>query len=282
MRANADNGDDAAKARHLGAEGIGLCRTEHMFLGDRRVLIERVILADSSEAQKAALDALLPLQRADFVELLTVMDGLPTTIRLLDPPLHEFLPDRADLMVRVALAEERGSVDDSDVRLLAAVNRLHESNPMLGLVVWRLGLTVPGLFALEVRAIAEAAAMSSWLGWVFLGHGVGHERLGRFLWASGHLEQSAIEFEAAAALLAETPGAEAAAVHGGWSGRVDARPLRLCRGAARRVVELLAEPTTDPVAWAMARPCSDRRGPPRRPRPGLCCAVKRWRRHRTR
>ncbi len=158
VRANADNGDDAARARHLGAEGIGLCRTEHMFLGDRRVLIERVILADTSEAQEAALDALLPLQRADFVELLTVMDGLPTTIRLLDPPLHEFLPDRAELMVRVALAEERGTVEDSDVRLLAAVNRLHESNPMLGLRGVRLGLTVPGLFALQVRAIAEAAA----------------------------------------------------------------------------------------------------------------------------
>jgi pyruvate, orthophosphate dikinase len=86
------------------------------------------------------------------------MDGLPTTIRLLDPPLHEFLPDRADLMVRVALAEERGSVDEADVRLLAAVNRLHESNPMLGLRGVRLGITVPGLFALQVRAIAEAAA----------------------------------------------------------------------------------------------------------------------------
>ena len=158
VRANADNGDDAERARHLGAEGIGLCRTEHMFLGDRRVLIERVILADTNEAQKAALDALLPLQRADFVELLTVMDGLPTTIRLLDPPLHEFLPDRAEPMVRVALAEERGTVEESDVRLLAAVNRLHESNPMLGLRGVRLGITVPGLFALQVRAIAEAAA----------------------------------------------------------------------------------------------------------------------------
>jgi pyruvate, orthophosphate dikinase len=158
VRANADNGEDASRARHLGAEGIGLCRTEHMFLGDRRVLIERVILADTVEARKDALDALLPLQRADFVELLTVMDGLPTTIRLLDPPLHEFLPDRAELMVRVALAEERGAPDPMDVRLLAAVNRLHESNPMLGLRGVRLGLVVPGLYALQVRAIAEAAA----------------------------------------------------------------------------------------------------------------------------
>jgi pyruvate,orthophosphate dikinase len=158
VHANADNGPDAAHARHLGAEGIGLCRTEHMFLGDRRVLIERVILADTTDARKEALDALLPLQRSDFVELLTEMDGLPTTIRLLDPPLHEFLPDRADLMVRVALAEERGEPDETDVRLLTAVNRLHEANPMLGLRGVRLGLLVPGLYALQVRAIAEAAA----------------------------------------------------------------------------------------------------------------------------
>jgi pyruvate,orthophosphate dikinase len=158
VRANADNAEDAGRARHLGAEGVGLCRTEHMFLGDRRVLIERVILADTAEARTAALDALLPLQRADFIELLTVMDGLPTTIRLLDPPLHEFLPDRAELMVRVALAEERGEVVPSDVELLAAVTRLHESNPMLGLRGVRLGLIVPGLYALQVRAIAQASA----------------------------------------------------------------------------------------------------------------------------
>ena len=103
----------------------------------------------------------MPAQTEDFVELLTSMDGLPTTIRLLDPPLHEFLPDRSELMVRVAVAEERGEVDDNhdkDVRLLAAVERLHESNPMLGLRGVRLGLTVPGLFALQIRAIAQATA----------------------------------------------------------------------------------------------------------------------------
>jgi pyruvate,orthophosphate dikinase len=159
VHANADNGDDATRARHLGAEGIGLCRTEHMFLGERRVLIERVVLADSTVARAAALEALLPLQRDDFVELLTVMDGLPTTIRLLDPPLHEFLPDRSDLMVRVALAEQSGEVDPADVQMLAAVNRLHETNPMLGLRGVRLGLVVPGLFALQARAIAEATAI---------------------------------------------------------------------------------------------------------------------------
>ena len=158
VRANADNAEDADRARRMGAEGIGLCRTEHMFLGDRRVLIERVILADTAAERATALEALLPHQRADFEELLTAMDGLPTTIRLLDPPLHEFLPDRADLMVEVALAEADGGAPPERVRLLAAVNRLHETNPMLGLRGVRLGLTVPGLFALQVRAIAEATA----------------------------------------------------------------------------------------------------------------------------
>ncbi len=158
VRANADTAPDASRARRMGAEGIGLCRTEHMFLGDRRSLIERVILADSAADREQALAALVPPQTEDFVQLLTEMDGLPTTIRLLDPPLHEFLPDRAELMVKVALAGERGEVDPADTRLLAAVERLHESNPMLGLRGVRLGLTVPGLFALQVRAIAQAAA----------------------------------------------------------------------------------------------------------------------------
>ena len=132
-----------------------------MFLGDRRSLIERVILADTPSARDAALDALLPLQRKDFVELLTAMDGLPVTIRLLDPPLHEFLPDRTELAVKVAVAEalgESGAAVDEDRRVLAAVERLHESNPMLGLRGVRLGLLTPGLFALQVRAVAEAAS----------------------------------------------------------------------------------------------------------------------------
>jgi len=158
VRANADNGADADRARRMGAEGIGLCRTEHMFLGERRPLIERVVLADDAKEREAALAELVSPQTQDFIELLTAMDGLPTTIRLLDPPLHEFLPDRAELMVKVALAKERGEVDPDDVRLLAAVERLHESNPMLGLRGVRLGLTVPGLFALQVRAVAQATA----------------------------------------------------------------------------------------------------------------------------
>ncbi len=155
VRANADTPEDAARARRFGAEGIGLARTEHMFLGDRRVLIERVILADSDE-REAALAALLPLQRADFTGLLEQMDGLPVTIRLLDPPLHEFLPDLTDLSVRVAVARLQGQVDAHDLKLLAAVKRLHEANPMLGLRGVRLGLVVPGLYALQVRAVAEA------------------------------------------------------------------------------------------------------------------------------
>ncbi|GAA1276241.1 pyruvate, phosphate dikinase [Pseudonocardia aurantiaca] len=158
VRANADTGEDAARARRLGAQGVGLCRTEHMFLGDRRVLIERLILADSSAARAAALEALTPLQRGDFIELLEAMDGLPVTVRLLDPPLHEFLPDRTDLAVRVAVARERGEDPAADEALLAAVERLHESNPMLGLRGVRLGLVLPGLFAMQVRAVAEAAA----------------------------------------------------------------------------------------------------------------------------
>ncbi len=157
VRANADTGEDAARARRLGAEGIGLCRTEHMFLGDRRPLIERLILADSAATRSVALEALEPLQRDDFVELLTAMEALPVTVRLLDPPLHEFLPDRTELAVRVAVARERGEDTTADETLLAAVERLHESNPMLGLRGVRLGLVVPGLFAMQVRAVAEAA-----------------------------------------------------------------------------------------------------------------------------
>jgi pyruvate,orthophosphate dikinase len=158
VRANADNAEDANRARRFGAQGIGLCRTEHMFLGERRELVERLILADTEDERDAALAALLPLQKQDFIELLESMDGLPVTVRLLDPPLHEFLPDITELSVRVALAESRKDPNENDLRLLQAVHRLHEANPMLGLRGVRLGLVIPGLFAMQVRAIAEAAA----------------------------------------------------------------------------------------------------------------------------
>jgi pyruvate,orthophosphate dikinase len=161
VRANADTPEDAARARRFGAQGIGLCRTEHMFLGDRRELVERLIVAESEEEQHAALDALLPLQRQDFLEIFEAMDGLPVTIRLIDPPLHEFLPDLTELSVKVALAEDHG--DDSDQAgrdrvLLQHVRRLHEQNPMLGLRGVRLGIQIPGLFVMQARAILEAAA----------------------------------------------------------------------------------------------------------------------------
>jgi pyruvate,orthophosphate dikinase len=158
VRANADTADDAARARRFGAEGIGLCRTEHMFLGERRHLVEQLILADTDEEQERELAELLPLQRQDFVGILEAMDGLPVTIRLLDPPLHEFLPDITELSVRVAVAEARGEKREGDLRMLQAVHKLHEQNPMLGLRGVRLGVVIPGLFEMQARAILEAAA----------------------------------------------------------------------------------------------------------------------------
>jgi pyruvate,orthophosphate dikinase len=158
VRANSDTPEDSERARRFGAQGIGLCRTEHMFLGDRRKHVENLILADSDDERQAALDALAPLQRSDFVGIFAAMDGLPVTVRLLDPPLHEFLPDLTELSVKVAVAEERGEDAEHDHALLDEVRRLHEANPMLGLRGVRLGLVVPGLFAMQVRAIAEAAA----------------------------------------------------------------------------------------------------------------------------
>jgi pyruvate, orthophosphate dikinase len=169
VRANADTPGQSANAIERGAEGIGLCRTEHMFLGEERVAAVRtMIFADTAEEEHAAYDTLLPLQRDDFVGIFKAMDGKPVTVRLLDPPLHEFLPNQVDLAVAVAVAKERG---DAEVRvggdealplqdaeaMLAKVNDLHEANPMLGLRGVRLGIVKPGLYAMQVRAIIEAA-----------------------------------------------------------------------------------------------------------------------------
>ena len=156
VHANADNGPDCARARRFGAGGVGLVRTEHMFLGERRQLVEDLILADTEDGRQHALNALEPLQKGDFVEILDAMDGLPVTIRLIDPPLHEFLPDLTDLSVKIALDGDQAT--DKDQALLAAVRRLHEQNPMLGLRGVRLGLVIPGLTDMQVRAIAHAAA----------------------------------------------------------------------------------------------------------------------------
>ncbi|MHB1472539.1 MAG: pyruvate, phosphate dikinase [Dermatophilaceae bacterium] len=159
VRANADTPEDAARARRFGAQGIGLCRTEHMFLGDRRPMVEKLILADTDEERDRVMAELLPLQRDDFVGIFEAMDGLPVTIRLLDPPLHEFLPDITELSVRVAVAEARHEPHEADLRLLQAVHKLHEQNPMLGLRGVRLGLVIPGLFAMQAQAVLEAAAL---------------------------------------------------------------------------------------------------------------------------
>jgi pyruvate, orthophosphate dikinase len=168
VRANADTPSQSANAVERGAEGIGLCRTEHMFLGEQRVAAVRtMIFATTAEEEHSAYDTLLPLQRDDFVGIFREMDGKPVTVRLLDPPLHEFLPNQVDLAVAVAVAKEKGA-GEAEVEgeamplaeaeeLLAKVNDLHEANPMLGLRGVRLGIVKPGLYAMQVRAIVEAA-----------------------------------------------------------------------------------------------------------------------------
>jgi pyruvate,orthophosphate dikinase len=161
VRANADTPDQSTNARERGAEGIGLCRTEHMFLGPERVAaVQQMIFAETPEEEQAAYDVLLPLQRNDFVGIFRAMDGLPVTVRLLDPPLHEFLPDQTSLAVEVALGAERGEDVSEGERVLRKVRELHEANPMLGLRGVRLGIVKPGLYAMQVRAICEAAAQA--------------------------------------------------------------------------------------------------------------------------
>jgi pyruvate,orthophosphate dikinase len=154
VRANADTGADAANARARGAEGIGLCRTEHMFLGDDRLpIVREMILADTPDGEAAALEKLRAAQRSDFVEILEAMDGLPVTVRLLDPPLHEFLPSVEELRIREAVE----GLSDEDKQLLAAAESWREQNPMLGTRGVRLGVVKPGLYAMQVRALMEAA-----------------------------------------------------------------------------------------------------------------------------
>ena len=158
VRANADTPEDAEIARRMGAQGIGLTRTEHMFLGDRRVLVETLVLATTDEERAEVLAEMEKLQFSDFVGILRAMTGLPVTIRLLDPPLHEFLTDQASLAVDIALTQARGDVvDERKLALNRAVNRLHESNPMMGLRGVRLGVLIPDLFSMQVRALTRAA-----------------------------------------------------------------------------------------------------------------------------
>jgi pyruvate,orthophosphate dikinase len=158
VRANADTPEDATRARTLGAQGIGLCRTEHMFLGERRSFVERVVLAESESEQNAVIAEMQPLQQADFVGILKAMSGFPVTVRLLDPPLHEFLPDLATLSAEMATAEAlESTITPRDKAIFAAVKRLHESNPMLGLRGVRLGILIPELFKMQVRALVLAS-----------------------------------------------------------------------------------------------------------------------------
>ncbi|MEA2826855.1 MAG: pyruvate, orthophosphate dikinase, partial [Actinomycetota bacterium] len=155
VRANADTGPDAANARQFGAEGIGLCRTEHMFLGDRLPVVRAMIMAETDEEETAALEQLRLAQKADFLEVLEAMDGLPVTVRLLDPPLHEFLPSTEDLLVKQAGGT---ALSPDEQRELKAAQYWHEFNPMLGTRGVRLGVVKPGLYGMQVRALMEAAA----------------------------------------------------------------------------------------------------------------------------
>ncbi len=157
VRTNADTPEDAIRARILGAEGVGLCRTEHMFLGARRSYVERLVLAENEDIQRSVIAEMEPLQRADFVGIMMAMSGLPVTIRLLDPPLHEFLPSLIQLSAVMARAEALNEeISVRDKAMFAAVNRLHEANPMLGLRGVRLGILIPELYKMQVRALVHA------------------------------------------------------------------------------------------------------------------------------
>lgn len=159
VRANADTAEDCVVARNFGAQGVGLVRTEHMFLGERRVLVESLILAETAEVRSAILAEMELLQYQDFVGIYRAMAGLPVTIRLLDPPLHEFLTDKTELSLDIANKQSKNiPVSEHELALLAAVNRLHEENPMMGLRGVRLGVLIPELFTMQVRAVTRAAA----------------------------------------------------------------------------------------------------------------------------
>lgn len=160
VRANADTPEDARRAREFGAEGIGLCRTEHMFMGpDRLPIVQEMILASTTEERVAALEKLLPVQKEDFTGILEAMAGYPVTVRLLDPPLHEFLPDLVELAQEVVQLRLAGSPKLAEAEaMLARVQSLHEANPMLGHRGCRLGISYPEIYAYQARALFEATA----------------------------------------------------------------------------------------------------------------------------
>jgi pyruvate,orthophosphate dikinase len=166
--ANADYPQDAKKAREFGAQGIGLCRTERMFRGDRLPLVQRLILADSPEERAELCKKLAEMQKGDFKEILKVMDGLPVIIRLLDPPLHEFLPPYETLLKEVLELRFKGGSQaelEEKERLLRRVEAMREANPMIGLRGVRLGILRPEIYEIQVRAIIEAACELKREGW---------------------------------------------------------------------------------------------------------------------
>jgi pyruvate,orthophosphate dikinase len=251
VHANADTGEDCARARRFGAGGVGLVRTEHMFLGERRQLVERLILAEDEAGRQAALDALEPLQRGDFVEILDAMDGLPVTIRLIDPPLHEFLPDLTDLSVKVALAEkgagEAGGATDQDRKLLDAVRRLHEQNPMLGLRGVRLVLVIPGLLDMQVRAIAHAAAELKKAG--------KDPRPEVMIPLTASVQEMEIAREAAAKVLAEVEAETRAGVHTMIGTMIEVPRAAMIAGEIAKSAEFFSFGTNDltQMTWGFSR-----------------------------
>ena len=162
VRANADNPEDARKAFEFGAEGVGLCRTEHMFMDSKRIpIVQKMILAEDSEERMAALDQLLPMQQGDFEGIFEAMEGHPVTIRLLDPPLHEFLPDKEELIIdvtRLQLTDPDSPEIHEKEQLLRKVRQLDEFNPMLGHRGCRLGMIHPEIYEMQAKAIFYAAA----------------------------------------------------------------------------------------------------------------------------
>ncbi|MGC0344293.1 pyruvate,phosphate dikinase [Streptomyces sp. SLBN-8D4] len=248
VRANADTPEDAARARRFGAQGVGLCRTEHMCLGERRKLVEAMILARDESEREDALSALLPLQRADFTGILEAMDGLPVTIRLIDPPLHEFLPDRTDLAVRIATAQARGILPDPrDTELLDAVNRMREENPMLGLRGVRLGLIVPGLVAMQVRAIAEAVVEHTRAG--------GSPRAEIMVPLVGAVEELRIEREEVERVLTEVSQESGVAVHCPVGTMIELPRAALTAGRIAQAAEFFSFGTNDltQTTWGFSR-----------------------------
>jgi pyruvate,orthophosphate dikinase len=245
VHANADTGPDCARARRFGAEGVGLVRTEHMFLGERRQLVERLILADDETTRQSALDALEPLQRGDFVEILEAMDGLPVTIRLIDPPLHEFLPDLTELSVKVALAGDAAT--EQDRKLLDAVRRLHEQNPMLGLRGVRLGLVIPGLVNMQVRAIAHAAADRRKAG--------GDPRPEVMIPLTASVQEMEIAREATAKVLAEVAEETGTSVHTLIGTMIEVPRAALISGQIAQSAEFFSFGTNDltQMTWGFSR-----------------------------